>query len=138
MTAAQKVLVTGASGFIGTHLCKKLKVMGADIHAISRAKHLSGQDDMKWWQSDLHQEAEVHDLVKLIQPDVVYHLSSCVTGSRKPEIILPTFYSNLLSTVNLLLALRDVNCERVVLVGSMEEPTSIEAGFNSISPYAIS
>jgi len=130
--------VTGASGFIGTHLCKRLKDIGAEVHGVSRAKRLNGSKDIKWWKSNLLQETEVYDLMKLIKPDIVYHLSGCVTGSRNPEMVLPTFHSNLVSTVNLLTALKDVGCERIVLVGSMEEPAPHQTNLSSISPYAAS
>ena len=138
MRASRKVLVTGASGFIGTHLCKRLRGIGAEVHGVSRAKRLSGSKDIKWWKSNLRQEAEVCELMKLIKPDIVYHLSGCVTGSHNSEMVLPTFHSYLVSTVNLLTALNAVGCERIILVGSMEEPAPHQTNLSSISPYAAS
>jgi nucleoside-diphosphate-sugar epimerase len=51
--------------------------------------------------------------------------------------VLPTFQANLASTVNLLVAVRDAGCRRLVLAGSMEEPEP-DAGSLPVpaSPYA--
>src|SRR4030042_3282635 len=122
--AKKRVLVTGASGFIGARLCGKLKALGAEIHGISRAEGPAVTNDMTWWTSSLQEEADVHGLLKSIKPDIVYHLSGCVTGSRDHAIVLPTFRSNIASTVNLLAALERTGCEKVILAGSMEEPDS--------------
>jgi len=91
-----------------------------------------------WWQSDLSGAADVFKLVKSTEPEIVYHLSRCVTGSRNPDVILPTFQSNLGSAVNLLTTLEKIGCQRVILAGSMEEPQSGHTELSSISPYAIS
>ena len=134
----KRVLVTGASGFIGSHLCKKLGVFGCDIHGISRSKRQNDLDMITWWRSDLLGAPGVLKIVKSIEPEIVYHLSSCVTGSRNSEVILPTFQSNMVSTVNLLTALEKIGCQRVILAGSMEEPHSGHTKLLSISPYAAS
>ena len=34
--ADQRVLVTGATGFIGWHLCEALVALGAEVHGLSR------------------------------------------------------------------------------------------------------
>jgi uncharacterized protein YbjT (DUF2867 family) len=35
-SGSKRVLVTGASGFIGRHLCQRLAALGAELHAITR------------------------------------------------------------------------------------------------------
>ena len=134
----KKFLVTGASGFIGSHLCERLVLLGGDVHCISRTKRQNDLHNMTWWQSDLSGSADVLKIIKSIEPEIVYHLSSCVTGSRDTEVILPTFQSNLLSTLNLLIALKIVGCQRIILAGSMEEPHIHSAELSSISPYSVS
>lgn len=134
----KKFLVTGASGFIGSNLCKKLRNSGAVVHCISRTKRQNDRHNMTWWQSDLSESADVLKIIKSIEPEIVYHLSSCVTGARGTEVIIPTFQSNLLSTVNLLMALEKVGCQRIILSGSMEEPQNHRGELLSISPYSVS
>lgn len=51
-------------------------------------------------------------------------------------MVLPTFHTNLLSTVNLLTAAAEVECRRIVLAGSLEEPESNDGAPSS--PYAAS
>jgi UDP-glucose 4-epimerase len=132
------VLVTGASGFIGSHLCKRLRGSGCEVHGVSRAQRSSDEGVSQWWRSNLSEPSEVFEIVKAIKPGVVFHLSSFVTGSRSLDVVLPTFQANLASTVNLLTALSKVDCQRILLIGSMEEPQLDKLLPSSISPYAAS
>src|SRR5215475_1383999 len=95
----RRILVTGASGFIGTHLCHCLRKNGAEVHAISRTKHYDKINDLHWWQADLAEVSIVRDLLVAIQPEIIFHLASHVAGARESNMILPTFRSNLMSTV---------------------------------------
>src|ERR1700691_5017952 len=92
------VLVTGASGFIGTHLCDRLLACGAEVHAVSRQARRSGKKHLQWWHADLRDMDSVRVLVKATQPQIVFHMSSCVVGSRTLEAVVPTFHDNLAST----------------------------------------
>jgi nucleoside-diphosphate-sugar epimerase len=136
LRVGQKALVTGASGFIGRHLCRRLEQAGAAVHAISRNRQTASSHAVRWWQGDMGDAATAQHLFSAIKPDVVFHLASHVTGSRDLAIVAPTFHSNLLSTVNLLTVATGAGCRRVVLVGSLEEPE--ENGKDAIpcSPYA--
>jgi nucleoside-diphosphate-sugar epimerase len=132
----QKALVTGGSGFIGSHLCARLSQMGAEVHAVSRLKRSDEASDIKWWQGDLSDTAIVHKLLRTIQPEIVFHLASEVTGARGPEFVLPTFRSNLISTLNILTAAKEVGCRRIIVTGSLEEPDSVGRENIPCSPYA--
>src|SRR5262245_57330322 len=70
------------------------------------------------------------------RPEIVFHLAGLATGARERDLILPTFESNLRSTVNLLLAASEAGGVRVVLPGSLEEPEAADAVASS--PYAMS
>jgi UDP-glucose 4-epimerase len=131
----QIVLVTGASGFIGAHLCQALVMQGAVVHGVSRTVQIT-PDSIHWWQGDLDDRATVEALLHDIKPNIVYHLASHVTGSRAIEQVLPTLHSNLVSTVNLLIASHAVGCQRIVLAGSLEEPDGDQASATPSSPYA--
>jgi nucleoside-diphosphate-sugar epimerase len=134
----KRVLVTGASGFIGSHLCKRLLSLGCEVHALSRSKRPSEEKAIQWWQADLSDPSKVLETAKSINSDLVFHLSSLVTGSRSLEAVLPTFQANLASTVNLLVALSTIGCQRVLMIGSMEESHPNMPLSSSISPYAAS
>lgn len=136
--SGKRVLVTGAAGFIGSHLCRRLLALGADVFGVDVAEPLRGLEDVRWRQSDMAEMSASHSAVRSIKPDIVFHLSSYVSGSRDPDVVYPTFRSNLMSTVNILTALDGAKCQRVVLVGSMEEPPPGQNDLTSISPYAVS
>jgi UDP-glucose 4-epimerase len=130
----KNVLVTGAGGFIGSHLCNNLLKYGSKIHGVSR-KIQSGDEHIIWWQGDLTDIEFVKNTFKHARPDYIFHLASHVSGSRDMNMVIPTFQSNLATTVNLLIAATEFGCKRLVLAGSMEEPTNSEKAV-PCSPYA--
>jgi nucleoside-diphosphate-sugar epimerase len=65
----QRILVTGASGFIGSHLCRRLLQEGAEVHAVYRSRHPRDFGDQHWWQADLSDGAEVRKIVSKARPD---------------------------------------------------------------------
>jgi len=130
----KKVLVTGASGFIGSHLCQSLYDAGAEVHGVSRDKRTTDTAGTHWWQEDLSNKNEIDNLLNDIEPDYIFHLASYVVGARDLENVMPTFLSNLSSTVNLLTSATKLGCTRIVLVGSQEEPQ--KGNVIPSSPYA--
>jgi nucleoside-diphosphate-sugar epimerase len=130
-----RVLVTGASGFIGTHLCRRLGLAGADVQAVSRTERI-GSAAARWHRCDLTDPGAVQALVAAVRPQVIYHLASYVSGAREVSLVLPTFRANLETTVNLLVAATDLGCERVIIAGSLEEPELGGMDPTPCSPYA--
>ena len=129
------VLVTGASGFIGSHLCERLRDLGAVVHGVSRRQRNDGAVS-RWWQAELDDEISTRRLVESIAPDIIFHLASFVSGKREIEYVLPALRSNLLSTVNLLISATEYGCPRLVLTGSLEEVEGETATATPSSPYA--
>lgn len=134
----QRILVTGASGFIGSQLCRRLFDAGGDVYAISRSPRPEGDNSVYWSVGDLANIKTVRQLFSSTKPDVIFHLASHVSGSRDLSLVLPTFQSNLASTVNLLTVATEMGCRRIVIVGSMEEPSQDDADATPCSPYAAS
>ncbi|MGN9785153.1 NAD-dependent epimerase/dehydratase family protein [Nonomuraea sp. ZG12] len=142
-----RVLVTGATGFIGGHLVARLSSLGAQVHAVSRRPPAAGpgeerhdeqrpggqRHDVQWHVADLSDAAATTDLVARVSPEVVLHLASEVTGVREPATVAPTFAGNLTAAVNLLTAVTGTPVRSVVLAGSVEEPRD---GLAPSSPYA--
>ena len=132
----KKVLITGASGFIGSHLCRRLSESDVELHAISRVKRSECDSKLQWWQGDLSDSVMTREFVRAIQPDVIFHLASHVKGARSVGNVMPTFRSNLLSTVNILTVASEVGCRRIVLTNSLEEPDLGDPTSIPSSPYA--
>ncbi len=128
-------LVTGASGFIGAHLCRRLQTLGVTVHGVSRTPRQGGFVS-KWWQMELDDSAKTRRLVDSVAPDLIFHLASFVSGKRELDYVLPTLRGNLLSTVNLLAAATQAGCPRIVLTGSLEEPEGDIESAVPASPYA--
>jgi UDP-glucose 4-epimerase len=141
-----RALVTGASGFIGSALCRRLITSGIEVHAASRnppvkahridedGDHVAGATMIRWWKADLVDLEAARSLIRDIRPDATFHLASLVTGSRNLEMVLPIFQSNFMTSFNLLMATAENSAGRIVLAGSLEEPDEV----NSVpcSPYA--
>jgi UDP-glucose 4-epimerase len=129
-----RVLVTGASGFIGKHLCRRLVREGHEVHGVSRNPRQEG--DVRWRQADLADATATRELLEQVRPDTVFHLASYVSGSRDLDAVLPTMQHNLVAAVNVLVAAAGSGCGLVALTGSMEEPESPSGEPTPASPYA--
>jgi nucleoside-diphosphate-sugar epimerase len=128
------VLVTGGLGFIGGALVRSLTQAGAEIHTASR-RPLESTGESRHWRMDLSEAEAVASLVRAVRPHYVFHLASHVMGAPDLHHVLPAFQGNLQTTVNLLSALAEVGCGRMITTGSLLEP---ENGARTIpnSPYA--
>jgi nucleoside-diphosphate-sugar epimerase len=129
-----RALITGASGFLGSHLCRRLLGDGAEVHATSRSARASDHSRLRWWQSDLADEASVRRLLHETRPDVIFHLAGQVSAAPDRALVQSAFHSLLGSTVSLLLAATEIGCRRIVLTGSLTEPDAAESAPSS--PYA--
>ncbi len=132
----QTVLVTGGSGFLGSHLCRRLVECGAEVHATSRVERAQRGAEPHWRQADLADIDVARRLVSEVRPDIVYHLAGSVTAVPGKEFVLPTFHSLLTSTVNLLAAVTEFGCRRLILCGSFMEPDASQGVVIPASPYA--
>ena len=132
-----RILVTGATGFIGGHVVELLHRLGGEVHAVHRGPdpRVSFDTPVQWHRADLTDPDATARAVASARPDHLVHLASLVKGARDPELLLPMFQANLASTVHLLEAARVNGVRRVLLAGSLEEP---EAGKPATSPYALS
>jgi nucleoside-diphosphate-sugar epimerase len=128
-----RALVTGASGFIGGRLCRRLLADGVEVHGISRRPQ--EDDAVRWWQGDLGDADGVASTLERIRPDVVYHLAGYVSGSREIDAVLPSLRDNLVSAVNVLVGAARTGCS-VVIAGSQEEPEPGAEDPVPASPYA--
>lgn len=132
--AGRKVVVTGATGFIGSHLCRVLCRNGAEVHAVSRTQH--DNDAACWWQADLGDIAAVRRILKDIGPELIFHLSGHVTAAPDLDFVVSTFESHVVSTVYLLTVATEIGCRRIVITGSLTEPQPGCGNVIPSSPYA--
>lgn len=133
--AGKRVLVTGAAGFVGQHLCPRLLALGAEVHGTSRIPR-PATPGLRWWHTELTTTRDVESLFAAIDPAVVYHLSGEVNGSPQLEMLLPTYHSLLTSTICLLASVARNHEPRLILVGSLEEVDELDANAPPTSPYS--
>jgi UDP-glucose 4-epimerase len=135
-----KVLITGASGFLGGHLVERLAAAGARLHLVSRSPAPSGLPGC-WYQQDLSDARGTEDLLRRIEPELIFHLTSESRGGTELDNVLPTFRNDLACAVNCLIAATRVRCRRTIIIGSLEEPdgrSHIESAARaSLTPYAV-
>jgi len=96
------ILLTGASGFLGTYLLKDLLKTGAKVYAFSRHPRSSDTANLKWLQADISVEesllrAEILD--ELADIDIIIHAAALydLTADREAH-----YRHNVIGTSNLL------------------------------------
>ncbi len=144
----EKILITGATGFIGSHLLPKLIKTGYDVYALQR--YITGRyvlgSNVKTIFADLRNEIDVRRAVKLVQPDYVIHLAAISPVSYSYDHPQEVTEVNYLGTINLAEAcLREVPRLRQFLFASTSEtygngpvPKREDTPQNPNSPYAVS
>ena len=66
-----KIIVTGASGFIGSKLVKKLSVSGYDVMGLTRSSDKKClNDNIQWITADLSLPDSYRDQIKNFKPNV--------------------------------------------------------------------
>jgi nucleoside-diphosphate-sugar epimerase len=89
---AKKVLVTGAGGFIGSHLCEALVGAGAEVTAMIHYSSRSDWGNLEFLPPDLRAQLRVvagniedsHFVMHLVSgQDVVFHLAALITRSAE-------------------------------------------------------
>jgi nucleoside-diphosphate-sugar epimerase len=129
------VLVTGASGFLGSHLCAALADSGAVLHSASRLVR-ADTGLMRWHQTDLTDVESTRRLINATRPDFLFHLSGLVSAAPELQTVRNSFDSLLMSTVNVLTAATEAGgCRRIVVFGSMMEPEPGQTDVPPTSPY---
>lgn len=143
------VLITGAEGFIGSHLTRRLADARARVAALVRPGadlfRLSGlEDKIEIHPLDIRQSGPLAELVASLRPRLVFHLAAVTDPSRSPDGIDRCLEVNLGGTLNLLRALERLTCERLVAVDTAETYGRNPAPFREdmvpdpISPYSLS
>lgn len=148
----KKILVTGADGFIGSHLVEMLLAQGCDVRAFVYYNSFNS-----WgWLDSLAPEAlrnldvvsgDIRDPngVEAAMQDcsVVFHLAALIAipfSYNSPDSYVDT---NIKGTLNVLQAARKIGCERVLITSTSEvygtaqyTPIDEKHPFQGQSPYS--
>jgi len=140
-----RVLITGASGFAGSWLCRYCAQAGDEVVALSR-RGLTPGGCGQGVAVDLRDGAAVREAVRAAAPELVYHLASLTSVGRSWESPAQTLEDNDAITVSVLEALRHVaggapavwvsSCEVYGTHGAL--PTTEDEPLAPANPYAVS
>ena len=126
-TSTQHVLVTGADGFIGSHLCQRLVEKGYQVRALALynsfndwgwLEQLDCLDQIDVRTGDIRDSLFCRKLLEGI--DTVFHLAALIAipySYQAPESYIDT---NIKGTFNICQAALDNNCQRVIHTSTSE------------------
>jgi nucleoside-diphosphate-sugar epimerase len=123
--AGKRVLVTGATGFIGSHLARRLVVHGAEVAVFMRASSdpcllADVLDRVAVYEVDICDQDSVSTAMAQICPDVVFHLAAI--GMSEPFVSPPVAVRvNVQGTLHLLEAAHQCGVRRFVHSGTAYE-----------------
>ncbi len=125
--SGSKVLVTGAGGFIGSHLVERLVALGASVTAFVRytsngrwgwLDHSAIKNDIEVVLGDVRDSLSVREAMRGC--DVVFHLAALIGipySYHAPQSYLRT---NIEGTLNILQAARELGTRRLVCTSTSE------------------
>lgn len=154
-TRPRRWLVTGAAGFIGSHLVEKLLMLGQDVTALDNlstgyvrnidiVSHAVGEGvaRLRFIEGDICDLATCQDATSGV--DLVLHQAALGSVPRSIEDPMASHQSNINGFLNMLIAARDAGVSRMVYAassstyGDSEELPKVEARIgNPLSPYAV-
>jgi GDP-4-dehydro-6-deoxy-D-mannose reductase len=149
-----RVLITGVTGFAGSHLAE-LCIARGDVEVFgtyrwrSRRENIEHIKDLELVEVDLIDQASVHKALKSLRPDRIFHLAAQSFVPTSWTAPSHTMEVNVIGQVNLFEAMVDLGLEstRFLVVGSSEEyglvhpeetPITEHNPLRPLSPYAVS
>ncbi len=116
---AQRILVTGATGFVGRHCLEELNARTMEVHAVTSRRWPNGHDEVAWHTADLQCPHAVQRLMHAIRPTHLLHLAWTTAPGQfwsSPDNLAWTEAS-----VRLLRMFHQTGGQRVVMAGSCAE-----------------
>jgi UDP-glucose 4-epimerase len=128
-----RILVTGGSGFLGSHIADELSNAGHQVSIFDLKKSDYLRDDQRMIVGDITDNLFISDLLK--NYDIVYHLAALADLNEAQNRPSETVRINILGTINLLEEAQKNKIERFVF-GSSVYVYSREGGFYRCSKQA--
>ncbi len=150
-----RVLVTGITGFVGTHLAEHILTAHSDAEIFGLCRWRSSASDVaglaalvRTVEGDLLDAASLLRALQASRPDVIFHLGASSSVASSWAVPVEIMQVNAVGTVHLLEAARQMDLDApIVLACSAEEygavadedlPVSEQHPLQPISPYGVS
>lgn len=152
--SGKRVLVTGAGGFIGSHLIEELIQLGADVTAFIHYNSNGSrgwldqvpreiQEQIRFYAGDLKDPDSVRSAVR--QQEIVMHLGALIAIPYSYQNPTDVFQTNVLGTLHVAQAVREYGVSRMVHTSTSEVygsarivPISETHPLQGQSPYSAS
>lgn len=122
----ERVLITGGTGFIGSNFVHKFVTLNYEVHLIVRdisrlGRIESVKDKVFLHEINMLNERDVFECVKKINPNIILHFAAYGAHQGYQDEIVTTIETNLLATINLLNACKNINFKCFINAGSSSE-----------------
>lgn len=131
-------LITGATGFVGSHLARRLVLEGWRVHIVSRVDSLLPKAEEFAYVTNHVYDGSTECLVNcvaLVKPDVVFHLASLFLSQHETKDINTLIESNLLFGNQLLEAMKVNQVANLVNTGTSWQHYNNDV-YNPVCLYA--
>jgi len=142
------IMVTGGTGFIGSHLVNQLIKKGCHVNIITLSNDFDWRIEDKtktnFFYIDLQNYSDVKKCIDKIKPEIIFHMAAYVNPEREINLIDRLISINYIGTKNLLISLNDYNYDLFINTGTSDEYGNTLAPFKenqreeAISPYSAS
>lgn len=136
----KRILITGGKGYLGSRLAETLRKAKADVYILDNKAIPSEKE----FAVDLTIEPEVERVIKIIRPQVIFHLAATLNRERDFVCHDKTMLINYQGTMNLLFALKNTDYENFIFTSTSEVYGGNTPPFNEnmlpepASPYSMS
>lgn len=132
-------IITGATGYIGSHVLKHLLSKGWEIHVVADPKFgYSAIEDVRSQIDIFEYNGEINSLITYFQKvnvDVVFHLAAAVITNYKPEQVPVLIQSNIQFGTEILEAMKASSTRKIVSTGSYWQNYNSDS-YNPVDLYA--
>lgn len=122
----ERYLITGATGFVGANLARRLVAEGQEVHVLTRStsnlwRLADVKPSLRLHTADITDKDALTALVATVKPDVVFHLANVGVYGGVHSAAAGLFSVNLLGTIKLLEACKHIQYRCFVNTGSSSE-----------------